>query len=429
MRKVQILLIIALLPCLLPRLLHFFVTAIPIDFDAYYTAAVLAREHQGMAIYSGADTGQDPQRRLAGPGTVFAKTANRVGAVLPNLYVYPPILADMLIPITIVPLGTAFTIWTVINYGLLPIIAAVITRLLRLRWLSWGSLVVFLAAVSFRPIVIGIFLGQVVIVLLLLWACGILFYMKGFHNASGAAFALAIAIKLTPLIVIAPLLIWKEWKILRGILVSLVFLALLICIINTPASLIDYFAHVMPAMSHGPLFVDDLSLSSSVELVLIALNHKILLENTSVSLATGTLLLGKLCAVAILAVACLLTYRNRRNVGIQDRLIIISLFAMLSACLAPVSWVHAYSICLIALSFLWAEALRKGIPDGQLVVLFVCTFLLTSYLGKFSWILSAKGGNSLLYGVLMLSTPFAGSLLALERLAVFGRNARHVEKA
>jgi Glycosyltransferase family 87 len=415
-RKAQIALIFLVLPSLLPRIRHFFVTGDLVDFGPYYTAAVLAREHQGISLYSGADTGQDPQNRYAASDTVFAQAARRLG-VRPLLYVYPPILADMLIPFSFFPFATAGKIWTAINYALLPLITVLIVRLLKLRLFSWGSLIVLLALFSYRPILLSMAMGQVSVLLLLLSTCGIFFYMKGWHAASGLAFALAAAIKLTPLIVVVPLLVWKEWEVLRAFVLSLLLFAFVICLENGPSTLVDYFLHVMPAMSRGNMAIGNSSLSASLERVYAALHHKTIYPDMTAYVPKGIILLGKVCALAILGAAGFLTYKNRRGTGIEDRVMTLALFTMLSVWISPVSWLHGYSLCFLALSLLWVKSVREGIPDWSLAGMFVCTFLFTTYFIRFCITLAGKSWYPVLDSVLLSLTPLAGVLLVLGELA------------
>jgi hypothetical protein len=63
-----------------------------VDFKVYLTAAQLVREHKGVAIYSDADTGQNPQMRFAAPDSTFQQTAASIGIPQVRLHVYPPIL-------------------------------------------------------------------------------------------------------------------------------------------------------------------------------------------------------------------------------------------------------------------------------------------------------------------------------------------------
>jgi hypothetical protein len=415
MRKVQIALILVLLPCFLPRIRHFFVSGDLVDFGPYYTAATIARAHQGIGIYNGADTGGDPQNVLAAPSTPFAETARRIGVLRPFLYLYPPTLADMLIPITLFPFTTAGKIWTVINYATLPLISLLIIRLLKLKVMSWVSLTILIALFSFSPVLQCIAVGQVSILLLLLWTCGIFCFTKGWHGAAGFAFALAAAIKLTPAIVIVPLLLWKEWRVLWAMLFSWLGMAVTISLVNTPSSLTDYFGHVVPPMSRGVLAINNMSISASVTRLYAALLNQTISPAVVDHVPAVVVVLGKVCAAGIMGAAGLLIYNRRGGTKQLDDVMVLALFAMLSVCIAPVTWGHAYSTCFLTLSLLWADALRARVSNVYLTMLLLCTVASTTYMNKYAY--SSAGTHPVLAALVLSIAPVAGSVMVLSKLA------------
>ena len=87
-----------------------------VDFKVYLTAAQLVREHKGVEIYNDADTGQNPQMRFATPGSIFQQTAASIGIPWVRLYVYPPTLADLLVPFTFLSLQHACDAWLALNF-------------------------------------------------------------------------------------------------------------------------------------------------------------------------------------------------------------------------------------------------------------------------------------------------------------------------
>ena len=145
MRRVHTVLLLALLPSLAPRLLHPVRRMSFIDFHVYYTASALAVEHRGNAIYSGSDTGVDPQLRVAAPETAFARKAHQLGLKRVMLYVYPPILADALAPLTLLPLASAAHAWFALNLVALCLIAFMMAQLLYSKFFSMSGLVLLIA--------------------------------------------------------------------------------------------------------------------------------------------------------------------------------------------------------------------------------------------------------------------------------------------
>lgn len=418
MRKSQVALLILVVALLLPRLRHFFITGDHVDFGPYYVAAVLVRNHQGLSIYNGADTGRDPQNLLSAPDTVYGKTAQKCGVRRPFLYLYPPTLADLLAPLTFFPFAVAARIWSIFNYAILLLIAAMAISLAGIRWSTWGALIVLLSPFCYSPILQCIAMGQVSVLLLLLWTAGVFFYWKRWPAFAGFAFALATALKLTPLVVIVPFLVWRDWKVLRAMLMSLVAIAIGIVCINGPSSLPDYFLHVVPPMSRGALTTANYSITACVERLYGAIRHHAIWPEAALILPKALIIAAKSLAAAIVGSAMILTYRNRKHARFGDRPTTLALFGMLSACVAPVSWGHAYSLCFLALCLLWTEAVMTDLGAVATTILFASTVVLTTYVDKVGVYLAHKGEDLILASIILLLTPLAAAALVLGRLSL-----------
>ena len=112
------------------------------DFNVYYTAASLVREWQSAQLYEGADTGSDPQKVPAPVDSPIALAARAQGVTGVGLYLYPPVLADMLVPLTRADLSTASYIWLGLNTIFLCGTIVCLIVLLDLNWISFGALLV-----------------------------------------------------------------------------------------------------------------------------------------------------------------------------------------------------------------------------------------------------------------------------------------------
>jgi hypothetical protein len=420
-RKVVIVMILAFLPAIVPRIIHPIPSIHPDDFDVYYTASTLAGEHRGTAIYSGADVGVDPELRLAAPGTAFAEKARQLGLTVVCLYVYPPTLADLLIPFSLFPLRVATGFWIALNVGALFLIAYLIARLLDIRYCSFSGLIILLGLFVSNPVIDCLSYGQVTILLLLLWTWGVWLYRKGANRTSAFVFALATAVKVTPIIVLAPLMIWKEWKWLRAYVVSLVAFALAMCFINGPATLTDYFLRVMPPMSHGIPDLTNESLPAAIQLLYTALHGDPLIpvypNPVYPHVPDAVITFGKLLSLIALGLSALLLLRRGSAMGMPDRVLTLALFAMLSVPVAPVSWRHAYTIALLALALMWREALQENKLDGKTWLLAFCTVAIASYVNQWTMgYLMRVAGMRLPVVLIAFFLPVLVVLLVLLRL-------------
>jgi hypothetical protein len=84
-------------------------------FAVYYTAASLVRSNMDPHIYDGSERHINPQLMFADPNTVFARTAGAHGISTVMLYIYPPTLADLLVPLTLFSPATALIIWNLLT--------------------------------------------------------------------------------------------------------------------------------------------------------------------------------------------------------------------------------------------------------------------------------------------------------------------------
>jgi hypothetical protein len=260
------------------------------------------------------------------------------------------------------------------------------------------------------PILSCIAFGQISIFLFLLWIAGVYFYCLGWRTAAGFVFSLATAIKLTPLIVIVPLLIWKEWKLLRSFTVSMLFFCVLTCIVNSPHSLTDYFLHVVPSMTRGIPHVMNWSITASVQRLYVALCHGPIYPAITMVIPRAVVSFAKLCAIATLVVVSIPIYRLGSSMKAEDRIMILALFAVLAVCISPVSWAHAYPVCFFALSLCWARAIRKGTSNLRLITLMASSVTLTSYLISYLALKLVAHPNYNIFTSLLLFLPPAAGL-------------------
>ena len=366
-----------MLTCVAPRLRRLELPTYPADFNVYYTASLLVHQGHAAQLYEGADTGADPQKALAPAGSPLFHAAQSQGLAFVGLYVYPPILADLLLPLTFLSLRSATSLWLVINCSFLLITALVVVRLLRLPLLSWKAGLILLSLACFTPALQCLVDGQITIFLLLLWATGMLLYQEQHEYASAAVFALATAVKLTPAIVLLPFLIWRRWRFVTAFVTTLLLLGLISLFIDTPQALGTYFAHVLPAMSGSIPYYTNYSLQASAQR-LIHLFRTGSVPPFPASLPGTTVLAGRAIAACFSILLLALIARANRARDRQDHLMILGLLSLMAPILSPVSWFHAYSTAFLAFGFLWRDCLTTRRSTPYLIALTAVSLLLGS---------------------------------------------------
>ena len=246
------------------------------DFEVYFTAAALVRDNQDIHVYDDAGNGQDPQLRFADEATAFAPQGHELGIDSLRLYVYPPTLADLLVPLTLVSLQRAEILWQWLNLLALAGIALMLARMVGLKILSIGTLLIATFLLIYRPTAQCYLWGQITIFLLLLVVAGLTFYGQGRKLPAALMFALAAAVKITPLIVIVPLIAWRDAKSLRNIGLCLMGIFGVLWFVNGRDLIVFYVLRVLPSMSGGIVTQDNRSLGS-----MLLLSWRVLTHNAS----------------------------------------------------------------------------------------------------------------------------------------------------
>lgn len=352
------------------------------DFPGYYTAALLVRSGRSASIYSG-QPDADPTAVGSDPHTLFARTAAAHGIRRVPLYDYPPTLADLLLPLTFLPPFTALLAWEALTAFFLAGSGVLLARLLGLQLPARAALVTAFL-LFFRPTVATFFYGQVPVLLLFLVSCGLYSYLHGHSTRTGLFIALAISLKLTPLVLVIPLLAWRDWKTLRAIAGGCAAILAALLLINGPRALSLYFLHRVPSMSHDLIDLTNLNLRTAVQVLWYG--------NDRIVPAAVTLWAGCLLSVALLLYAGWMI-RTRATVHwtSPQRLIAAAEFLLFSACVSPIAWLHGYVLAAPALLYagrrIWQG--RAHALETAMVLWFILA-LSTDKFVKWAWALDNR---------------------------------------
>ena len=338
------------------------------DFAVYYTAASLLHNHLGSHLYDEAANGVNPQRREAHAGGIFLDEAKRRGVRKVDLYLYPPFLAEVLGPLTILPIDVAFFIWRLLGFGMIALSAGCLSRLLGMRWLSLCSLVISTGFLCFSPLWQALHYGQITIVSLGLFSLGLLFYQNGWKRTSAMLCAVTALIKLTPLLLLAPMLVWRDWRWIRWF--GLVFVAgLAVCsAVEAPGMLSRFFLHVVPAMSGGVLSRENQTVLSAVQMIWCR-GHNV----AGLVVPRAVFWLGQTGSVLLLAAAIWRILPVGPTLSAERRTVALIGFALLSLCAAPVAWIDTQIFGFLLLVIVWAELLQRRHSWLQMVFVAACT--------------------------------------------------------
>ena len=162
-------------------------------------------------------------------------------------YVYPPPFAQFIE--LFLPLGfeNGIKLWVILNFLLYIILIWVLTRLLFLKWRSYGFYAFVLIALNFRPAISTLSNGQMDILMLALLTGAFALAVGDLYVASGATLACAIIVKLQPLLM-APWYLTKErWRGIFGIVVGLGIILCISATMNSPILYERYITNILPS--------------------------------------------------------------------------------------------------------------------------------------------------------------------------------------
>lgn len=164
------------------------------------------------------------------------------------VYLYPPFLAQTLIPLISVDrwLEAEF-IWFGVNVALLVWTVYALSRYLSAPSARW----MWIAPIFFFPIGQALFIGQVTIIMTALLAAAWIAIQRQRPGAAGALIALSAWIKIYPALLVVYFLYKGDWRVLRGVIVAGVALALGQIIVSGPEQFIAFFDVLFDLTAQG----------------------------------------------------------------------------------------------------------------------------------------------------------------------------------
>lgn len=180
-----------------------------LDFPAYYRAGVILR---------------------TSPSRLYDRVES-------TPYIHPAYEALAFVPLSLLPYGTAYLAFMVLNVGLL----LGIWRLLNLPW----------ECAAFAPFPIAIVFGQDSILFITLLCAALLAARRQRYLACGLYLGLALFRFQNVLLIILLFFIWREWRVLKGIALSGAVVVLTSALIVSPVRYVTMLKEVSTTRGHG----------------------------------------------------------------------------------------------------------------------------------------------------------------------------------
>lgn len=268
---------------------------------------------------------------LSEPGRLY--DVREPGSGLP--FTYPPIAAVLMVPLALVPLGLAVAAWTVLC--VLALGAVLRLALLSRGWSATPTTVAVLTggALASEPVWATLAFGQVNLFLLLAVLVDLL-AVRG--RARGVLIGIAAAIKLTPLLFIAYLVLRGEWRA-AGTAIAAFLACHLVGFVVLPEASAAYFGGV----AFDPNRVGGVPFAS---------NQSVLGVLTRMGGAEPSTAVWFVVAGALAGVVLLLAVR----VSHTDALLGAGLAGLAMLVASPISWSHHWVWCVPLAVALWSRS-------------------------------------------------------------------------
>ncbi len=327
-----------------------------LDFYDYFFAAQIVHDHPRADIYAGATEG-NPQLKSAPESSEIFQRARAAGFADVELYLYPPLLADVLAPVSRLPPHVAAALWRAFNLCLVAAAALLIARMLLLPVLSARFAVLLVSAFSFWPVNETIALGQISIVLLMLWVIGVVAYAEDRPALSALSLALATALKVSPILIVGLFLVWNDRRWVAWYAAGLASLILLMGLVNGWSNLAAY-REVISVMSAGANALQNKSIGSMLASFYYGSVGSVGTSYRPVQAGKVFLTVSKIVSAGFMGAMLWLAWLRRRASTLHERAVMLAVFSLVLAVVSPVSWRHGYTVALIPFAILWEHSLR-----------------------------------------------------------------------
>jgi hypothetical protein len=351
---------------------------IPIDFPHYYVAGRLARLRPpaNLLYYAPAHRTARSITDLRIDATTPYGRASEATGISPRFvtraFIAPPFTALMMEPLALLPWRTAYLVWQIL--GLFMMLAAVWLTL----YVSQGnrppvlmtaiaSAVVFL----FTPFRRALGLGNIDVLIFLLWVLGIFLLQRRRVIPSAFCLALATAVKLSPVYAVPLLAMRRQWRWLAAYGVwSGILLALSVWGLGWQNHVL-WVGQVAPAVSSGLKSYWNRSLTG---LLFALIDPRSLL--TDLPAPAGWALLAKV--VGGIGFCGFLFWCWKRNQDSNGLIFEMSLLPVVVVLVSPVSWSQYYVLAILPLAWLWAHFRKQpsGAAQVDLVICACCTLVI-----------------------------------------------------
>lgn len=360
------------------------------DFHVYYIAGQVARSDTDKRLYSYKEI-QDPdnpankiivnpQLQAYEADTTYGQFAKQVDADV-GQYLYAPFFSLAVVPLTYLPYEYARILWHFFIFLLLCGAVCLIVKLFCEDYLTTAlvSGIIILITEFTLPMRDLQLVGNIGSLILFLTVAGLYLHKK--HPALGALFfALAVIIKLTPIVVVPLMIMRRQWRwLITFCCWSILLWGIGIGYLGWQNHY-EFFTRVMPAMSGGVLNQNNRSISTALQAAAAGkfLSFDEIRESGNQFPAKTPVLIFKILGIVSFGgLLFFCWYINKTDSRVIVEILLITLWSII---FSPVSFRHYYIISLAPIIYVWLHPLTKKASTPWLLTLSFATFVIFSVL-------------------------------------------------
>ncbi len=197
------------------------------DFGVYLSAAEALRHDAHASIYS--------ISTLASTYTIYGGCPPIKGAG----YLYQPLLAVLLEPLTFLPCGWAIGFWQASGVIAWLGCAAWFTRRAFLRAGKARALAIAFIMTLYLPIMDGLLLGQIHLILLAIIVASLMLVERGWRRTAGALLAFGVFLKYLPIMLIGYYTLRGNWRVTQGAILGGVIMGIFEILVVGPQLVLE----------------------------------------------------------------------------------------------------------------------------------------------------------------------------------------------
>lgn len=255
-------------------------------------------------------------------------------------FVYHPILLTVMLPFSILPPSLSFIVWSILSVAALLLSIYLLSNR---EWQTWYWLFLF-----FIPVTHNFTLGQINTFILLVLVLTLHFSEKKKPMWAGIFLAIAIIIKLSPVILLAYFVARKQWHIIAYTLLALVIMSLIGILQFGLQTTIEYSEVIRFAAQDFTLTRYNLNLQSYMGEIMLRISQ----SGLSLDLAQGAIVIVWINRILFLISAGFAFFFTLKASPAKSA-IAFALFVTLSTFFSPLLWLHHLVLLILPVMILF----------------------------------------------------------------------------